>query len=827
MSQQNYKHKSGAQKRFILKQKQKLRDEGKQTLQQLGFTVTNKVTSADGGDAKRRKTIDEDSSETLEIEHEPNLEIVNTDSLEETDEGTIFFDIGTYNSTQQQEALLKDPEPYPHEFPRDKDGSIFPTVLLKKKLESGSLIERDWLVWSRSKESFYCYPCRLFCELPENQRSSLSVLGGWGPEKGYHQLYSRIPDHERSVNHKMCYMKYRTAQKDLKNSESILKSFFEMQIETEAEKWKKLLKRFLDVILFIAERGLALRGSNQIIGDCGNGNFLGLLELLARYDPLLAEHLEKVKKSQYEKKRLQVSYLSPEIQNDFLSVCAGLVSKHICNEIITARYYSIICDGTPDQSHTEQNSFVVRFVSINEKTNEYNVYERFVTFIDSSAKTGLALANLIQEALNRFGIPLEDCRGQSYDNASNMSGCRKGCQARILELNPLAVYSSCGGHNLNLCGEDASGCCIQAVTFFGVIQKLYNIFSSSPHRWEILKKHTGVSLHSMSKTRWSARIECVRPVVKQTKGIINAINEVLTTNLKVEVRADLLGTKKYIRTFEFVVLAHIWFKILTQINYVSSILQAREITLDKEVVNLEVLLQDLEKIRSNWGAILAEAQEHAVESELETEFKETRLKKANPKYFKSVENVGKTEEDKFKEKVFLVILDTVTESIKNRFQVASKINSLFEVLWKFREFEDEKVIEKTRAIFNFYNSDISEDICDEILHLKAVFNANFECNFISPLSLLNQIHKLKVDSLFPNLVVILKIICTIPVTVCEAERSFSCLSRIKNEIRTTMSQDRLNNLAILCIESELARELDYSEVIEEFSNKKARKAVLV
>ena len=53
--------------------------------------------------------------------------------------------------------------------------------------------------------------------------------------------------------------------------------------------------------------------------------------------------------------------------------------------------------------------------------------------------------------------------------------------------------------------------CIQVVRFFGTVQKLYNIFNSNPQRWEILKNNTGCSLHTMSNTRWSAKIESVKP----------------------------------------------------------------------------------------------------------------------------------------------------------------------------------------------------------------------------------------------------------------------------------------------------------------------------
>ena len=52
---------------------------------------------------------------------------------------------------------------------------------------------------------------------------------------------------------------------------------------------------------------------------------------------------------------------------------------------------------------------------------------------------------------------------------------------------------------------------------------------------------------------------------------------------------------------------------------------------------------------------------------------------------------------------------------------------------------------------------------------------------------------------FPNVYVLLKIACTIPVTSCECERSASALRRLNNYMRASMCQTRLSNLALLHI----------------------------
>lgn len=60
-------------------------------------------------------------------------------------------------------------------------------------------------------------------------------------------------------------------------------------------------------------------------------------------------------------------------------------------------------------------------------------------------------------------------------------------------------------------------------------------------------------------------------------------------------------------------------------------------------------------------------------------------------------------------------------------------------------------------------------------------------------------------------------------TNVSAERSFSQLKRIKNPYRTTMGQERLDSLSLLCIEADVLRSVDFDDVIKDFAFAKSRK----
>ena len=418
---------------------------------------------------------------------------------------------GTPNSDIVETIVRMGPPILPKELPKDGKRA-FPQSVLFSKCANGESICRDLLAWSKTKESLFCFPCRLFGQTSKMCKSSCSILvtdEGWEKEYGWRKLYDKLPKHEQSLFHKRCYIKWRELERRI-NENSEIHSQLNENLTQNVKRWRDIL--ILSIILFLGERGLVFRGSSDKIGDPHNGNFLGLLELLANYDLILQEHLNKVKESQENGKKLQAHYLSYDSQNEFIEVCSNRVIEKILEERKNSKYFSILVDGTPDASHFDQLTFILRYVL--ESGNEFRVIERFLSLVKSTNKTGKGISDVIVEKLNKFKIPIKDCRGQGYDNGANMAGIYNGVQALIKEINPFALYSNCGAHSLNLCGVNAAECCPTVITFFRIVQKVYNFFSKSTQRWEILIHTVGCSLHKLSDTRWSARVDSVEPFAK-------------------------------------------------------------------------------------------------------------------------------------------------------------------------------------------------------------------------------------------------------------------------------------------------------------------------
>ena len=187
-----------------------------------------------------------------------------------------------------------------------------------------------------------------------------------------------------------------------------------------------------------------------MLGSNNNGNFLGIIELLAQFDPFLADHLSRFDSPG----RGNVSYLSATTCNEFIVLMAKKVITKIISDVKAAKYFAISVDSTPDISHVDQLTFIIRFVDSSGKP-----VERFLKFIPLAGHDGESMMNVVIDTLHEHDLSIKDCRSQSYDNASNMSGKYQGLQARIKQVNPRTDFVPYSAHSLNLVGSSAAVLC--------------------------------------------------------------------------------------------------------------------------------------------------------------------------------------------------------------------------------------------------------------------------------------------------------------------------------------------------------------------------------
>ncbi|XP_074289720.1 uncharacterized protein LOC141615004 [Silene latifolia] len=647
------------------------------------------------------------------------------------------------------------------------------------------------------------------------------VSGGFN---NWAHLGERLKQHETSVEHVNSMTTWYELRSRLGNNKAI-DGAAQKHSQKEKEYWKNVLIRFISIVKFLGKRNLAFRGSNEKLYETSNGNFLGLVEMLGEFDLVIQEHVSRITS-----KDTQYHYLGHRIQNELINLLASNIKSVIIKKIKQAKYFSVILDCTPDISHNEQMSMILRYVD--NSLDDFIVEESFLGFLHVNDTTGLGLFDALQNELKSLDLDIDNIRGQGYDNGSNMKGKHQGVQKRLLDLNPRAFYTPCGCHSLNLALCDIANTCVKATDFFGIIQQIYTLFAHSTKRWQILKDNVkGLTPKQLSATRWESRIDSVKAIRFQMMEIREALLEVGEADNDCKIRSEAKSlAMNELGNFEFIVSIVIWYEILYFVNEVSKHLQRKDMLIDVAILQVKALISTFEKYRENgFSKALNFAKQIANDMNIDPCFPKRREIRRKKQFDESSDDSPRiSEEESFRIHYFLYLIDQAISSLKKRFEQYKEYENIFGFMFstdKLCSVDDSKLESYCINLKNALKSKDESDVDGHSLYLDLKFFKEFiPKEKMGPLEIIKLMKK--VGDCFPNAMTAYKILLTIPVTVASAERSFSKLKLLKSYLRSTMSQDRLNGLAMITIENNLLEKFSYEELIDDFASSSTKRALI-
>nr|XP_047137451.1 uncharacterized protein LOC124813954 [Hydra vulgaris] len=194
--------------------------------------------------------------------------------------------------------------------------------------------------------------------------------------------------------------------------------------------------------------------------------------------------------------------------------------------------------------------------------------------------------------------------------------------------------------------------------------------------------------------------------------------------------------------------------------------------LDKVCSLLETGLKEIKSLRNNFDDILAKAKALAIKWNIVPTFKQSQIKRTKKMFDGEVNFRLETAEHQFKVDVFNTVIDIITNQIDSRFTTLKTLKDVDSIL--------------------------------DLLKLITITYCDMNCSFT-------------------EIIGVLTLYLTLPVSVATAERSFRTLKRIKTHLRTTMAQNLLSALSLLAFEAEEAAKLDLKDAINQFVAMKARK----
>lgn len=287
------------------------------------------------------------------------------------------------------------------------------------------------------------------------------------------------------------------------------------------------------------------------------------------------------------------------------------------------------------------------------------------------------------------------------------------------------------------------------------------------------------------------------------------------------------GLHERMELLETGIYAVFWNEILDRVNATSKVLQSSSsLDLNTAVTAVKSLIGFVESKRE----CFSHYEQLGADLSGVTEYESVRNRKhnvrLNPLDYSLAPESKLSAADKFRVTNFLPVIDQFVAELNKRLSSYEVICSRFCFLAKLDSCSPDDIHQAARKLVDIYTDDLEDSLASELVQFS-YFVKTLKDDKSEDISFEQFMYQLIIDkqlkASFPNVEIVLRMYLVLMVTNCSAERSFSKLKIIRNRLRTTMADERLSHLALMSIEHDILREIDFEDLIKEFAARKARK----
>ncbi|KAM4742543.1 THAP domain containing 12b [Anableps anableps] len=390
-----------------------------------------------------------------------------------------------------------------------------------------------------------------------------------------------------------------SAEQAVKKEDSSNAADNEPQLSAEEKEYRDYLRSLFEILFMMAKQAIPLTIGRVSEEELKSNNFQAILDYCMNAG-------DEALRKRFEVTAVNSEYLTATQLNQLLDVCENTVREEMLMEVRESRFYSLVTGDLVEFANSKHLPVFLRFV------NQQNVLREefmdFLPFVDGDES--VLVERLEAQLVDRWGLSMEDCRGQAHKATGTSTTKMKAVAVLLLEKYPLALHMPCSHMALNIhLANNLPYPNVQIV--MENLRRIMSIFKT-PHTQDELGKaistqfqkneEKGNSLKKMCSSGWTEQhnvFDVLLDVLPSLLLCMDSIRDNADGQFSSCVTADAYSVGEGIADFEVIVTIVILKNVLTFTRAFGRNLQKETLDVFSAANSLTAVLYSLNEVNDN------------------------------------------------------------------------------------------------------------------------------------------------------------------------------------------------------------------------------------